>query len=104
MIVCPPEGGSTVGRRYPRHHTTLSLLMTMVAVMGSTSCTPETPSEFRIGLLAVTSPGYVESSGQPSIRGAELAAPEVNDAGGPRLSGHAIPVSVIAEAVLDPPR
>ena len=59
------------------------------------SCTPPEPAEFRIGLLAVTGERYQQVSGEPSIRGAELAAAEINESGGLTIGGRQFLVKIV---------
>lgn len=70
------------GSPLPRPAT---LLLALVSVLG---CGHQEVEEFRIGLLALTDGGYREASGDPSIRGAQLAVEEINLEGGLEIAGH----------------
>jgi branched-chain amino acid transport system substrate-binding protein len=61
------------------------LASTVLAVV--VGCGDGPPRELRIGLLAVTGEDFDDSSGDPSVRGAELAAEELNAAGGVEIDG-----------------
>lgn len=50
-------------------------------------CEAPEPPELRIGLLALSGDRYWESSGAPSVRGADLAEGEINEEGGVVVRG-----------------
>jgi branched-chain amino acid transport system substrate-binding protein len=60
----------------------LRLAMTAAALSSGSACAEREPAELRVGLLAVIGDGFEETSGRPSIRGAELAVRRINDGGG----------------------
>lgn len=64
---------------------------------------PEPPKEIRIGLLALLSGISQETSGFPSIEGAELAVREANEAGGVDLAGARYRVRLIVKSYEDRP-
>ncbi len=59
--------------------------------------------EIRIGLLALLSGLPADTSGYPSIEGAELAVQEANDAGGIRIGGAAHSVKLLVKEYDDRP-
>ncbi len=79
-----------------------SVLVFALALMAS--CAKEAPApEIRIGLLAVVAGIPEETSGRPSIEGAELAVGEANEAGGIRIGGVAHRVKLIVKGYEDRP-
>jgi branched-chain amino acid transport system substrate-binding protein len=64
---------------------------------------PPAPPEIRIGLLALLSGIPEETSGRPSIEGAELAVAQANEAGGIRIGGVPHAVTLIVKAYEDRP-
>lgn len=73
----------------PWRRAARSLTVAAVLAAGTMSaCGPEeTTAEFRIGLLVMTDSGYLHSSARPSRNGAEMAAAEINAAGGIVVDG-----------------
>lgn len=98
MTPCFPgvDSGVTVRHRFCAPFW--STLAAVIVVGTLSACGPsEGPAEFRIGLLAMTDPGYLESSGRPSMEGAEMAAAEINDAGGVMIDGRPHRIRIIVE-------
>ena len=76
----------------------------IVLVLAASGCVQEPPPpEIRIGLLALLSGVPEETSGRPSIEGAELAVREANEKGGIRIGGVPHPVKLIVESYDDRP-
>lgn len=74
------------------------------ALASSASCVEESKApEIRIGLLALLSGVPAETSGYPSVEGAELAVREANESGGIRIGGIAHPVKLIVKEYDDRP-
>jgi branched-chain amino acid transport system substrate-binding protein len=70
----------------------------------SFGCTRETPApEIRIGLLALLTGVPGDTSGRPSIEGAELAVREANERGGIPIEGVRHRVKLVVEAYEDRP-
>ena len=61
-----------------------AVLPVLMSVWG---CGSQEEGEFRIGLLSLTSGAYREASGDPSVRGAQLAVEEIRMAGGLKIAG-----------------
>ena len=65
------------------------------AILGG--CTPEPEPEFRVGLLAGGSGMFAKVSGEPSIKGASLAAKLANDAGGIRADDGTVRTTIVVK-------
>jgi branched-chain amino acid transport system substrate-binding protein len=76
----------------------------VAVVLLSFACTRETPApEIRIGLLAVLAGVPGDTSGRPSIEGAELAVREANEKGGISIQGVRHRVKLVVEPYEDRP-
>ncbi len=72
--------------------------------LAAAACVKDPPAaEIRIGLLVLLSGVPAETSGYPSIEGAELAVREANERGGIRIGGVAHPVTLIVKEYDDRP-
>jgi branched-chain amino acid transport system substrate-binding protein len=83
-----------------------SIFVFALALMAliDTSCAKDAPApEIRIGLLALLSGIPEETSGRPSVEGAELAVAQANEAGGIRIGGIRHSVKLIVKAYEDRP-
>ena len=86
--------------RNARRRVTLVFAFAFLAA----ACRKEPPApEIRIGLLALLSGIPEESSGRPSVEGAELAVREANEKGGIEIGGVPHPVKLIVKAYDDRP-
>ncbi len=79
----------------------LSVLPATVLLLGACD-TGELP-EYRTGLLAVGSEEYWAASGEPSVQGAELAATEINEAGGMMVGGRPHRVRIVVRRYANRP-
>lgn len=63
------------------------------------ACAPQEPEEgeIRIGLLALMDSAFRNNSGIPSVRGAELAAKRVNEAGGVWIAGRRHRIEIVVQ-------
>lgn len=77
----------------------------LAVALSAAGCSKELspPPEIRIGLLALLSGLPAETSGYPSIEGAELAIREANEAGGVLIGGIARPVKLVVKEYEDRP-
>jgi branched-chain amino acid transport system substrate-binding protein len=76
----------------------------LLALALTASCAPEpSPRDVRIGLLALLSGVPAETSGHPSVEGAELAVAQANDKGGVRIAGVEHRVKLIVQEYDDRP-
>jgi branched-chain amino acid transport system substrate-binding protein len=91
--------------RHTRPTPSLALVVTLFSSAMGVSCgsPPDPPPEIRIGLLALFSGMSQETSGVPSVEGAELAIREVNAAGGIVLAGVAHRANLIVKSYEDRP-
>ena len=79
-------------------------LFVSALALSAASCVKEPPAaEIRIGLLVLLSGLPAETSGYPSIEGAELAVQEANEAGGIRIGSVAHAVKLIVKEYDDRP-
>jgi branched-chain amino acid transport system substrate-binding protein len=78
-------------------------LLTLSFAALSCAQKPAEPPEIRIGLLALLSGVPEETSGRPSVEGAELAVAQANENGGIRIGGVAHTVRLIVKAYEDRP-
>jgi branched-chain amino acid transport system substrate-binding protein len=86
--------------RIARYRAFFVLALTLSAA----ACVKDPPAaEIRIGLLVLLSGVPAETSGYPSIEGAELAVREANEKGGIRIGGVAHAVTLIVRAYDDRP-
>jgi branched-chain amino acid transport system substrate-binding protein len=80
-----------------------AILVCALAFLGA-ACREEKPgAEVRIGLLVLLTGLPAETSGRPSIEGAELAVREANEAGGIRIGATTHPVKLIVKEYDDRP-
>jgi branched-chain amino acid transport system substrate-binding protein len=85
-----------------RNPGSLAIFLFTLAFAGS--CAPKPPApEIRIGLLALLSGVPEETSGRPSVEGAELAVAQVNKKGGIRIGGVVHTVKLIVKPYADRP-
>lgn len=80
----------------------VSILTIGLVVWLSGGCSPaapsaEQPSELRIGLLATLTGDAAETTGKPTVQGAQLAVQRVNDEGGLVVGGHKLKVTLLIE-------
>lgn len=67
---------------------------------GMAACQGEAhPAEIRLGVIAYLQGNYVEMSGWPTSNAAELAAQEINAAGGLEVNGRKYPVKLLIETI-----
>ena len=86
--------------RYARYRAFCVIALALAAA----ACVQEPPArEIRIGLLALLSGVPEETSGRPSVEGAELAVRLANEAGGIQILGVPHPVKLIVKAYEDRP-
>jgi branched-chain amino acid transport system substrate-binding protein len=86
--------------RIARYRARFIIALTLSAA----ACVKEPPAaEIRIGLLVLLSGLPAETSGYPSIEGAELAVREANEKGGIRIGSVARPVKLIVKEYDDRP-
>ncbi|MGH9392418.1 MAG: ABC transporter substrate-binding protein, partial [Vicinamibacteria bacterium] len=87
-----------------RHAPYRAFFACSLALSAAASCVTEPPApEIRIGLLALLSGIPEETSGRPSVEGAELAVLLANEAGGIRIGGVPHRVKLIVKAYDDRP-
>ena len=85
-------------------HARYRAVFVLALSLSNADCVQQPPApEIRIGLLALLSGVPEESSGRPSIEGAELAVREANEAGGIQIGGVPHPVRLIVEGYDDRP-
>ena len=79
-------------------------LFAFALALSYAACVKEPPAgEIRIGLLALLSGVPEDTSGRPSVEGAELAVREANERGGIQIAGVAHSVKLIVKAYDDRP-
>ncbi|MGH9321566.1 MAG: ABC transporter substrate-binding protein, partial [Vicinamibacteria bacterium] len=81
----------------------LGLLATSLLMAAACGNEPSPKAEIRLGLLALLSGMPLESSGRPSIEGAELAVREANEEGGIVIGGAPHEVKLVVKEYEDRP-
>jgi len=76
-------------------------LAVLSSLFGCTAAPP--PREIRVGVLATLEGIQKETSGMPSIRGAQLAVDDVNERGGVEIDGQSHRVTLIVKGYEDRP-
>jgi branched-chain amino acid transport system substrate-binding protein len=67
----------------------------VLAMLAASACARSDPREFRIAVLAAKGAEFGQASGGPSMEGAEMAAAEINNAGGVRIGRHVYRINLV---------